>query len=65
MSVYRAAILDDNVLGKDAMATRHKVLRTLRELYSLDSDILLFRALRELWDADQQDRRGQVLRILA
>jgi hypothetical protein len=36
------------------MATRHKSLRGLRELYSLDPTVLLFRALRDLWDDDQQ-----------
>jgi hypothetical protein len=49
---YQAAVLDDNVILKDTATTRHRTLRGLRELYALDPDIILFRALRDLWDAD-------------
>jgi hypothetical protein len=49
---YRRAIVDDNVLGKRTMATRKESLRRLRELYSLSPEVLLFRALRDLWDAN-------------
>jgi hypothetical protein len=51
---YRAAILDDNVLLKKTVATRRESLRRLRELYALNPNILVFRALRDLWDDDSQ-----------
>ncbi|HSH77480.1 MAG TPA: hypothetical protein VLA19_02990 [Herpetosiphonaceae bacterium] len=47
---YRSAIADDNVLLKSTATTRLRTLRGLRELYALDRHILLFRALRELWN---------------
>jgi hypothetical protein len=49
---YRSAVLDDNVLLKNTETTRRKSLRYLRELYALDLDIVLFRALRDLWDQE-------------
>jgi len=49
---YRTAIVDDNVLLKKTETTRRESFRRLRELYALDSGVLLFRALRDLWDAD-------------
>ena len=51
---YRTAILDDNVLLKKTVATRRESLRRLRELYALNPNTLLFRALRDLWDDDTQ-----------
>jgi hypothetical protein len=49
---YRAAILEENCLLKQTATTRLRSLRALRELYSLDRRVLIFRALRDLWDAD-------------
>ena len=49
---YAAAILDQNVLAKKSTSTREKTLRYLRELYVLDPDAILFRALRDLWEVD-------------
>lgn len=49
---YRAAVVDENVLGKRTLVTRRASVRYLRELYALDPAILLFRSLRDLWDAD-------------
>lgn len=49
---YRAAIVDANVLRKSTFATRRESFRRLRELYALSPEVLLFRALRDLWDAD-------------
>lgn len=49
---YRVAIVDDNVLLKNTDATRRESFRRLRELYALDPNTLLYRALRELWDAE-------------
>jgi hypothetical protein len=51
-SQYRAAVVEDNVLLKKTDATRRVSYKLLRELYGLNVDILLFRALRDLWDAD-------------
>ena len=47
---YRAAILGENVLLKRTNATRRESLRRLRELYALTPMVLLFHALRDLWD---------------
>lgn len=46
---YCSAILNENVLLKRTQATRKESMRRLRELYGLDPDLLVFRALRELW----------------
>jgi len=51
---YRAAVIDENVLLKKTLATRKASFRSLRELYALDKNVLLFRALRDLWDEDIQ-----------
>ncbi len=47
-TAYAKAIVDDNILGKQTVATRRESLRRLRELYSLDPRVPLFRILREL-----------------
>jgi hypothetical protein len=49
---YRHSIREDNVLLKKTDATRRESLRRLREFYGLSRDVLLFRALRDLWDDD-------------
>lgn len=49
---YRAAVIEENVLAKKTATTRRISFDRLRELYAIDPDILLFRALRDLWDAD-------------
>lgn len=53
---YAAAIVDDNVLGKRTLSTRHKSLRHLRELYALRASVPLFGALRILWYEDASSR---------
>jgi hypothetical protein len=59
---YRSAIVEQNSLLKKTGATRRKSFRHLRELYGLDPSLVLFRALRDLWD---QDTEGQpVLALL-
>lgn len=52
LEVYRRAVVDENVLGKGTRTTRVASLRQLRELYALDPTVLLFRALRDLWESD-------------
>lgn len=49
---YKHAIIDDNVLFKRTLTTRKESVRRLRELYALDHKVLLFRALRDLWEAN-------------
>lgn len=51
---YRAAALEENVLLKATQTTRQRTLRGLRELYALDRSKPVFRALRDLWDADAE-----------
>jgi hypothetical protein len=51
---YRVAIVDENVLQKRTRSSRIRGLRQLRELYALDRTVLVFRALRDLWDADKE-----------
>ena len=53
---YQRAALDENVLLKQTVVTRQKSFRYLRELYGLAPSLLLFRALRELWDAEAGER---------
>lgn len=43
---YRAAIVDDNALGKPTFSSRRKAEKHLYELYGLDSALALFRVLR-------------------
>jgi hypothetical protein len=49
---YRTAVVEDNVLLKPTETTRHQTFVRLRELYALDRRVVLFRALRDLWDED-------------
>ena len=51
---YRDAVIEQNALGKRTLNGRQRSHRYLRELYALDPEVLLFRALRDLWDADTQ-----------
>lgn len=49
---YRAAVRDENALGKTSSSSRQRSFRYLRELYGLDPSIPSFRGLRLLWDLD-------------
>lgn len=51
-STYRRAVVDDNALSKATATTRRKTFVVLGQLYGLDSSVVLFRALRDLWDSD-------------
>jgi len=53
---YASAVVDDNVLLKATLANRKGTLRRLRELYTLDKSVPLFRVFRKLWDLDPQSR---------
>jgi hypothetical protein len=47
---YETAALEGNVLGKGTEAARRRTLRYLKQLYLLRPDSILFRALRDLWN---------------
>lgn len=49
---YRAAVVEENVLGRPTHAGRQRSFRHLRELYFLDPAFREFAALRRLWDVD-------------
>ncbi len=49
---YERAVVQDNVLGKATQSTREKTWRHLRELYGLAPNLQIFRAMRDLWEAD-------------
>jgi hypothetical protein len=51
-AAYRKAVVVDNALLKATASNRRKTFLVLRQLYGLDPSILLFRVLREPWDAD-------------
>jgi hypothetical protein len=53
---YAKAIVDENALGKQTIATRRLTCQRLRELYGLDPRLPLFRVLRRLWAADEAGR---------
>jgi hypothetical protein len=51
---YASAVVDGNVLEKATSATRAKTLLHLRHLYTLDSEVPVFAALRELWPKEPE-----------
>jgi len=51
---YRGTVLDDNVLLKRSTSTRAASYRWLRELYTLNREVLIFRVLHELWPSDRE-----------
>lgn len=53
---YATAIIDENVLGKQTVATRRLTNQRLGELYGLDPRFSLFRVLRRLWVLDEAGR---------
>jgi hypothetical protein len=56
LSAYRAAVVDENVLGKRSETTRKHTLRKLKALYGLDPSIPVFRVFRRLWEEDSDAR---------
>jgi hypothetical protein len=55
---YVAAAVEDNALGKATTSTRRLTIQRLSELYALDREVPIFRALRRFWDLDTD---GQAL----
>ena len=49
---YMSKVLYGNALGKPTVSARRFGFRNMCEFYSLDRDVLIFRVLRDLWDAD-------------
>jgi len=49
---YRAAIVEENVLGKRTLSTRKETATRLSALHGLDPSKPLFRVLRRLWAVD-------------
>ena len=56
LAEYTRAIVEENCLGKRSGKTRTLSLRHLVELYSLDSQDLVFRSLLYYWDRDPAGR---------
>lgn len=56
-AAYRDAVLNENCLGKPTAATRAISFQRLKELYSLDERVPLFRIMRRLWAENQPSRR--------
>lgn len=53
---FADAIIQDNCLAKDTVATRRLSNQRLGELYGLDESAGVFRVLRRLWENDQLGR---------
>ena len=53
---YAAAVTENNCLGKRTAATRKLSLQRLTELYGLDTQLILFRVLRDLWGRHEGSR---------
>lgn len=53
-SRYEAAIVDGNVLGLKTTTAREWRFKTLRRLYQLTPDSMLFRAMSDLWPGDPE-----------
>jgi len=53
---YAAAIVEENVLGKETAASRLVSNQRLGELYALDPSVPLFRVLLRLWPLDEPGR---------
>lgn len=53
---YRKAIIENNILLKKTTGTRDESNRRLRQLYGLSPSVLVFKAMRELWDYTNRGR---------
>lgn len=62
---YRAAIIDDNTLGKRTASTRKYNAQRLAELYALDPDVTLFRILRHYWEVSDEAGRPLMAMLCA
>jgi hypothetical protein len=62
---YAQAVVEGNCLRKATTATRRLSLQRLCELYSLDSDVPIFRVMRQLWDGESSKQLLALLVALA
>jgi len=53
---YATAIVDENILGKQTIATRRLTNQRLGEMYGLEPRLSIFRVLRRLWTIDTAGR---------
>ncbi|HEX2955679.1 MAG TPA: hypothetical protein VHO70_02540, partial [Chitinispirillaceae bacterium] len=53
---YKKKIISDNFLGKPTLKARMLAFHHIRELYSLDPKVPVFREMRRLWDIDESSR---------
>lgn len=53
-AAYRTAIVEQNILGLGTISSREWRFKTLRRLYQLTPESVLFRALGDLWDGDPE-----------
>jgi hypothetical protein len=53
---YRAAIVEENVLGRRTHESRRVTAQKLSELYGLDPDLPVFRGLRRMWSVEPAGR---------
>lgn len=53
---YRAAIIEQNCLGKRSEKTRVLTSRHMAELFGLDTELPVFRGLHFLWSRDEKSR---------
>lgn len=53
---FRNRIVNENLLGKRTVATRKLTFQRLSEMYGLDTRVPIFRAFRQLWQADRAGR---------
>lgn len=54
---YRAAIMEENCLGKPTMAARNEARKRLAKMYSLDFADLVYRKFHELWSRNSACRQ--------
>lgn len=52
VEAYEQAIVEDNILGLKTSTSREWRFKTLRRLYRLDRESVVFRALTDLWPTD-------------
>lgn len=53
---YTSAIIDENLLGKSTISNRKLTAERLSDLYSLDSEVCIFRVMLNLWHLDEKAR---------
>lgn len=56
LAEYRAAVLEHNVLLKQTATARRHSFKALRDLYGLQQQVIVFRALRDLWASSVDDQ---------